>query len=1004
MPVELLTPDQARRYGRYTEDPSADQLSRYFHLDDTDRQWVDLRRGDHNRLGFALQLGTVRFLGTFLETPTDVPAVVLTYLAQQLDIADPNCVRHYAERAPTQREHAGEIQRRYGYRDFHGQPHHFQLVRWLYTRAWLSAERPIVLFDLATAWCVDRKILLPGVTVLERLIAQIRDRAAERIWRTLSRIPNADQRTRLLALLEVPARAHQSPFDRLRVAPSQPNSAGLVEALHRLEEVRALGIGHLPLAGIPPARLKTLARYALTSRAGAFDDLRDDRKLATLLAFAYTLTTTAQDDALDVLDIVIHTLLGKAERKGEKERVRRLPEYDEAALQLRAACEVLCDLDCKAAEVRETAFARISRERLLTAMKLVGDLARHPDDHYYENLLTHYSTVRRFLPALLAAITFAGNPAGQPVVEALDFLARREQPPPRPRIRTAPPAVVSRSWRRFVYGARGSVDERYYTFCTLDRLQDGMRRRDVFVEGSERWGDPRARLLTGPAWEAVRADVCRTLNHERTPAAEIAALTQQLDDAYRQTAARWDQNDAVRIEQQDGQDRLVLTPLDKLDEPASLKNLRKQVRARLPEVELPEVLQEVAAWTGMTEEFTHVSEDQARVADPDLSICAILLAEACNIGLEPLARTDHPALTQGRLGWIRQNYLRAETLTRANARLVDYHAGLPLVTAWGGGEVASADGLRFVVPVRTINAAPSEKYFGRGRGVTYYNFISNQFSGLHGLVVPGALKDSPYILEGLLEQQTRLQPREVMTDTGAYSDIVFGLFWLLGYQFSPRLADLGDTRFWRIDAAADYGVLNGLARNRIHTDVIARNWDDLLRVAGSLKLGTVRASDLIRTLQLGSRPSSIARAIGEVGRIAKTIYLLAYLDDESYRRRILTQLNRGEGRHDLARVVFHGQRGELRQKYREGQEDQLGALGLVLNMLVIWNTRYMALALDAIRASGQEVRDEDVARLSPLIRGHINMLGRYHFTLPDELRQGALRPLRNPDASANLLR
>ena len=242
---------------------------------------------------------------------------------------------------------------------------------------------------------------------------------------------------------------------------------------------------------------------------------------------------------------------------------------------------------------------------------------------------------------------------------------------------------------------------------------------------------------------------------------------------------------------------------------------------------------------------------------------------------------------------------------------------------------------------------------------------------------------------------------EVITDAGAYSDIVFGLFWLLGYQFSPRLADLGETRFWRIDKTADYGVLNGLARHRIHTDVIARNWDDLLPVAGSLKLCTVHASDLIRTLQLGRRPSSLARAIGEVGRIAKTVYLLAYLDDESFRRRVLIQLNRGEGRHDLARVAFHGQRGELRQKYREGQEDQLGALGLVLNMLVIWNTRYMALALEDIRAAGREVRDEDVARLWPLTRGHINMLGRYDFTLPEERRRGALRPLRNPNEPEN---
>ncbi len=150
----------------------------------------------------------------------------------------------------------------------------------------------------------------------------------------------------------------------------------------------------------------------------------------------------------------------------------------------------------------------------------------------------------------------------------------------------------------------------------------------------------------------------------------------------------------------------------------------------------------------MTAEFTHISEGQARVADQDVSLCAVLLAEVCNIELEPVTRKDRPALTRSRLSWVQQNYLRAETLTRANARLVDYHAQLSLAQAYGGGEAASADGLRFIVPVRTINAAPNEKYFPGGRGVTYYNFICNQFSGFHGLVVPGALKDSPYILEG----------------------------------------------------------------------------------------------------------------------------------------------------------------------------------------------------------------------------------------------------------------
>ena len=140
----------------------------------------------------------------------------------------------------------------------------------------------------------------------------------------------------------------------------------------------------------------------------------------------------------------------------------------------------------------------------------------------------------------------------------------------------------------------------------------------------------------------------------------------------------------------------------------------------------------------------------------------------------------------------------------------------PLAQTWGGGEVASADGLRFVVPVRTISAGPPP-LLRRGRDVTYFNYTSDQLSGFHAIVIPGTLRDSLYILDGLLEQETSLRPTEVMTDSASYSDQVFGLFRLLGYQFSPRLVDIGDARFWRLDRSVRYGTLDEVARHRIDT-------------------------------------------------------------------------------------------------------------------------------------------------------------------------------------------
>jgi TnpA family transposase len=235
-----------------------------------------------------------------------------------------------------------------------------------------------------------------------------------------------------------------------------------------------------------------------------------------------------------------------------------------------------------------------------------------------------------------------------------------------------------------------------------------------------------------------------------------------------------------------------------------------------------------------------------------------------------------------------------------------------------------------------------------------------------------------------------------MTDTGAYSDVVFGLFRLLSYRFCPRMADMGDARFWRFDAKANYGKLDLVSQHQLNPKRITTQWDDMLRLAGSLLLGRVPATGIMRTLQAGDNPTRLAQAIAEFGRIDKTLHMLTMLDDEDKRRDNLTQLNRGEGRHSLARALFHGKRGELRQRYREGQEDQLGALGLVLNMIVLWNTIYMEAALDQLKKEGYTIRDEDVARLSPLIHDHIYMPGRYSFFMPEEVKKGELRPLRDP--------
>ena len=218
MAIEFLTIEQRRSHGCFNGEPTADQLARYFHLDDFDRPIIEEHRGDHNRLGFAVQLCTARFLGTFLENPSDTPNGVIAFVGQQLGIRNLDAFEDYCY-SVTWKAHPVEIRRRYGFRDFSDISARFRLNRWLYALCWTGTDRPGMLFDRAVAWLITNKVLLPGATVLERQVVRIRSRAQARVWSLLVRGISAETAAKLEALLRISDGGHVSVLDRLRKGP-----------------------------------------------------------------------------------------------------------------------------------------------------------------------------------------------------------------------------------------------------------------------------------------------------------------------------------------------------------------------------------------------------------------------------------------------------------------------------------------------------------------------------------------------------------------------------------------------------------------------------------------------------------------------------------------------------------------------------------------------------------------------------------------------------------------
>ena len=799
MPVEFLSEEQVARFGRFAADPSPVELERFFRLDAGALRLLQGKRRDENRLGFAVQLGTVRMLGTFLgEDPAAVPAGVAEFVAEQLGIPDPLCLRAYAERPMTAYEHQWEIRRERGYREFaSGEA---DLRAFLAARVWALEEGPRALFDRAVLWLVEHRVLLPRITVLARLVAEVRSVEHERLHRLLADAPPPEQRRRLEELLVVPDDSRRSRLDQLRGGRVNLSGRGFQGALERAFEIKDLGAGEVELPDVPPAKVAALARYGLSAKATALRELSPKRRAATLLATVRQLEVDAVDDALDLFDLLMATkLLAKAERLSEKAKLASLPALRRAAGKIAQAVAVLLKIPedgggqrVSLSQAWDEIEQVIPRAELTVALEQIAELIPDQDDgdddaEWRAELVKRYASVTGFL-GLLAQVELGAVDVRAPVLVAVrrlpELVGRRRVP-----AEELDGTLVTGSWRRLVFSnpelPAGVADHRAYIFCVLEQLHRGLRRREVYAEGADRWGDPRARLLDGERWESAKPRMLKALDLPAEPDAHLEALSVTLDDAYHQVASELNSANGQAIVH-DG--RLRLERLGPAPEPRGLQQEREGMRRMMPRVDFPEVLLEIFARTGVVDCFTHISGATTRMDEHEVSLCAVLLCEAANFGLRPVIDPAVRALTRGRLRHVDAAYKRPETMSAANARFIAVQAEIPIVEYWGGGMVVSVDGLRFVVPVKSLWAGPNPRYFGlRHRGATWLNVVNDQVMGIGGLVVPGTLRDSLFILDAIHNRDGGPRPEIVITDTASYF-----LMWTAGCSIAARPVVGGD--------------------------------------------------------------------------------------------------------------------------------------------------------------------------------------------------------------------
>lgn len=978
----LLTPTECLSLLAFPTDQ--ENLIRHYTFGEPEMAVIRQRRGAHNRLGFAVQLCYLRYPGCALPTDTQPPAALLSVVAHQLHL-DPNLWAQYAQRAETRREHLLELQTWLGLTAF-SKAHFRQFVN-LLTDLAQQTSKGIVLATALLDRLREQHVIVPTVEVIERVCAEALTRGTKKVHEALTTPLSAEQRRLLDGLLEVRGDTKASSLTWLRQPPGVPNAKNIIAHIERLRAIREL---HLPKGmerAIHQNRLMKLAREGGQMTAQHLQDLEATRRYATVVAVVLDTGATLTDEIIDLHDRILSLLFSRAKRhhadqfqqsgKAINDKVRLYSRIGRALLDAK-----------KSGSDPFAAIETVLTWEVFTASVAEAEKLSQPAEFDYLPLLSDgFSQLRRYTPALLETLQLKAAPSARDILAGVETLKGMNQRQSRKVPDSAPTSFVRKRWKSLVH-QEGCIDRRFYELCVLSELKNTLRSGDIWVQGSRQFRDFEEYLLPQSRFTEQRG------RHELGLAvdtdcgcflaARLALLECELTKVER-LAAQNALPDASITE-----NGLKITPLTNAV-PDEADTLMRQAYTLMPHVKITELLLEVDGWTGFTRHFTHIKSN-GQATDKSLLLTG-LLADGINLGLTKMAESC-PNTTYAKLAWLQAWHIRDETYSAALAELTNAQLQQPFSRWWGDGSTSSSDGQWFRAGGKGEAAGHFNAKYGNDPGVTFYTHISDQYTPFHTKVINAAVRDATHVLDGLLYHESDLRIEEHYTDTAGFTDHVFGLMHLLGFQFAPRIRDLKDKNLYVPGDAKAYPTLDSMIGGNLNVKHIQTHWDEILRLAASIKQGTVTASLMLRKLGGYPRQNGLAMALRELGRIERTLFTLDWLQNVELRRRVQVGLNKGESKNALSRAVFFNRLGELRDRRFENQRYRASGLNLMVAAIVLWNTVYLERAIQALKTHGKFVDDALLQYLSPLGWEHINLTGDYVWRQSKQVGQGKFRPLR----------
>jgi len=979
---ELLTPEQRQSFMQIPEDEWI--LGTYFTFSKRDLEIVNKRRREENRLGFAVQVAILRYPGWPYTHIKSIPDSVIQYISKQIG-ASPSSLGHYPQRENTLWDHLKEIRSEYDFVTFTLSEYRMTF-KYLHQLALENGDAIHLLHE-----CIDflrkNKIILPAITTLERMVWEARAMAEKKLFNTVNRSLTNEQKEKLEEVItsQHPSESNKTILGWLKEPPGHPSPETFLRVIERLEYIRGIGLETVQISHLHRNRLLQLSRLGSRYEPYAFRDFQENKRYSILTVYLLQLTQELTDKAFEIHDRQILSLLSKGRKAQEEIQKQNGKKLNEKVIHFTNIGQALIKAREEKLDVFKVLESVIEWNTFVFSVEEAQELARPADYDYLDLLQKRFYSLRKYTPTLLRVLEFHSTKANEPLLQAVEIIREMNESGKRKVPDDSPVDFISKRWKKHLYEDDGTtINRHYYEMAVLTELREHVRAGDVSIVGSRQYRDFEEYLFSEDTWNQSKGNT--RLSVSLSFEDYITERTSSLNERLKWLAANSNKLDGVSLEK----GKLSLARLEK-DVPEEAKKFSASLYQMLPRIKLTDLLMDVAHITGFHEQFTHASNNRKPDKEETIIIMAALLGMGMNIGLSKMAEAT-PGLTYKQLANISQWRMYEDAMNKAQAILVNFHHKLQLSSYWGDGTTSSSDGMRMQLGVSSLHA-DANPHYGTGKGATIYRFTSDQFSSYYTKIIHTNSRDAIHVLDGLLHHETDLNIEEHYTDTAGYTDQIFGLTHLLGFKFAPRIRDLSDSKLFTIDKASEYPKLEAILRGQINKKVIKENYEDVLRLAHSIREGTVSASLIMGKLGSYSRQNSLATALREMGRIEKTIFILNYISDESLRRKIQRGLNKGEAMNGLARAIFFGKQGELRERTIQHQLQRASALNIIINVISIWNTLHLTKAVEYQIQSGS-FNEELLHHISPLGWEHINLLGEYHFNSEKIVSLDSLRPLK----------